>query len=253
MHDGEPAQHRAEAGAEGVVPPVAARTRPSGRCRPRARTVPTSAAWLAPGASGSCRWRTSGPNDADRLEGARGRLHDRWRWAPSTRCSGPACSGRPPTIPGSGGGPSHGAMIRASTPELAQRARRARAPGPARRRTATASRGTTASPADAALRTASPPGIIASDSVPRLAPDRCPCGAVAPRPRPGGTSGWSADHAGATRIRSLGQLGCMRCQCSGSARMSSSKRCARSWVTRVTSSRIRPRRSVGTGGWMSRK
>ena len=47
---------------------------------------------------------------------------------------------------------------------------------------------------------------------------------------------------------SLGQFGWNRCHCSGARRIRYSSSCARSCVTRATSSRSAPSRAVGTGG-----
>ena len=52
----------------------------------------------------------------------------------------------------------------------------------------------------------------------------------------------------AGRRRSLGQFGCIRCHCSGAARISASNSWASTWVIRATSSRNRPSRATGTGG-----
>ena len=55
---------------------------------------------------------------------------------------------------------------------------------------------------------------------------------------------------GRVERRSLGQLGCSRCQCSGATRMRSSKRCASSWVTRrdVVTDASRSARSGSAAG-----
>ena len=120
--------------------PVARRVeradRRDGRCR-RARRG------SGPATSGSCRCTTSGRNvrsasSVRRGDGASGGDRRDRAVARDTGVLGPTV-----VMPGSGGGPSHGATTRASTPSRAARGR-ARAPGPAPRRTATASTGTTA-------------------------------------------------------------------------------------------------------------
>ena len=77
--------------------------------------VPTSAAWLAPGLNGSCRCSTSGSKvfSASIVRRATARPAATGATDPllGSRVLGPTV-----TMPGSGGGPSHGAMTRASTP-----------------------------------------------------------------------------------------------------------------------------------------
>ena len=77
--------------------------------------VPIRAAWLEPGENGSCRWSTSGPKlrIASSVRRATGRPAAIGATEPllGTRVLGPTV-----VIPGSGGGPSQGAMMRASTP-----------------------------------------------------------------------------------------------------------------------------------------
>ncbi len=77
--------------------------------------VPTSAAWLGPGESGSWRWSTSGWNvrSASIVRRATARPLAMGATEPllGTRVLGPTV-----VMPGSGGGPSHGATMRASTP-----------------------------------------------------------------------------------------------------------------------------------------
>ena len=77
------------------------------------RSVPTSAAWVGPGVSGSCRWTTSGAKlrSASRVRAAA-------RWFDVMGAIEPLLGKRRvgPTVvmPGSGGGPSHGAITRIS-------------------------------------------------------------------------------------------------------------------------------------------
>ncbi len=77
--------------------------------------VPTSAAWLGPGESGSWRWSTSGPKvrNASMVRRATARPLAMGATDPllGRRVLGPTL-----VMPGSGGGPSHGATMRASTP-----------------------------------------------------------------------------------------------------------------------------------------
>src|SRR5204863_9507156 len=76
---------------------------------------PTGAAWLAPGENGSWRWSTSGSKlcNASMVRRATARPAATGATEPllGKRVLGPTV-----VMPGSGGGPSHGAMIRASTP-----------------------------------------------------------------------------------------------------------------------------------------
>ena len=114
-----------------------------------------------------------------------------------------------PTVvmPGSGGGPSHGRDDPGVDADARGARARARAPGPARRRTTDSEYGHES--------------VTRSASRASASHRSCP---VIPR------------RVGRGRD---GQLGCIRSQCSGAARISSSKRCASSWVTRATSSRSR--------------
>jgi hypothetical protein len=77
--------------------------------------VPTSAAWFGPGDRGSWRWSTSGSKvrSASSVRRATARPVAIGATEPllGIRVLGPTVM-----MPGAGGGPSHGAMIRASTP-----------------------------------------------------------------------------------------------------------------------------------------
>ena len=91
--DGEPAQHGPETGTEGVVPPVAPRTRRVEGADGR-HGGPDQRGVIGARCQRLVQVEDVGTERPDRLERAAGELHDRWRSAPPTRCSGPACSGR---------------------------------------------------------------------------------------------------------------------------------------------------------------
>ena len=146
---------------------------------------------------------------ADRLDGAARHRAARRRSGATDPLLGTRVLGPTVVMPGSGGGPSHGAMIRASTPW----ARRARA-----------------SPSTCACTPPKSDSEYGHDNITRTRPPSMresshPDSVVrhlSPR----------TSRAVGRDSRSLGQFGCRRCQCSGCSRMRSSNRWARSWVTR---------------------
>ena len=131
------------------------------------------------------------------------------RWSSTRR------SARRETTPGSGGGPSHGPTTRTSTPSL---------------------RSSRASPSTWPC---TPPGRDSEYG------DVITTRISAPYGRRSHSYSDVASHA---RHRSLGQFGCIRCHCSGAARIRISSSCASAWVIRAMSSRNRPNRRTGTGG-----
>ena len=169
--------------------------------------MPTSAAWFGAGHERLVQVHDVGLEAAQRLERApcdRAPGRDRRDRAVARR---PRCSGPTVVTPGSGGGPSHGPMTRASTPSV-RSARASPSTWPCTPPGATASTGTTTSHAH---RVSLPWEIIAGGS------RRRPCTPSSRRLQPVARP-----------------VGCIRCHCSGAARMSSSKRWASSWVIRAT-------------------
>ena len=185
-------------------------------------SLPSNAALVGPGANGSCRWSTSGANTRNASSVRSDAVV--WSWTNGTTLPLDATPVVGPTVvtPGSGGGPSVGPMTRASTP-MARSARARPSTWPW-----------------------TPPGTdreYGDSNATRISP---------PTLRSPGCGDVGAGAAGGSS-RSLGQFGCITCHCSGAMRTSSSKRRARSWVTRRTSSRRRPRRSTVSGAQIRTK